>query len=196
MEKERRKIELCAGTSIDGAICELKYRAKTLLNTICYASFNGVELTSEDSVDDAYLKVTGKTKAENDKELDEFVEQYYRREEEHKSRIPELTEKYSKEAKGFINEDKLDEWNRILPIRLGDLYHGMEVEQTLDICRIMRDESLEYDARIRKAYDLFMNSGHSGMSANLTAQMIKVFCPHGEDVADAVLNLRFEGSDK
>jgi len=192
MEKLRKKIELCAGTSIDGAICELKYRAKTLLNTICYASFNGVELTSEDSVDDAYLKLTGKTKAENDKELDEFVEQYYRREEEHKSRIPELTEKYSKEAIGLIDEDKLEEWNRIVPIRLGDIYQGMEIVQTLDICKIMRDEETDYDTRLHKAYDLFMESGHSGMSASLTAAMIKHFCPYGEDVADAVLNFRFE----
>lgn len=196
MEKERRKIELCAGTSIDGAICELKYRAKTLLNTICYASFNGVELTSEDSVDDAYLKVTGKTKAENDKELDEFVEQYYRREEEHKSRIPELTEKYCKEAIGLIDEDKLEEWNKAVPIRLSDLYQGMELAQTLDICRIMRDEETDYNTRLHKAYDLFMESGHSGMTASLTAAMIKHFCPYGEDVADAVLNFRFEGSDK
>lgn len=195
MEKERRKIELCAGTSIDGAVAELKMKANEL-KTACYCSFNGVELTSEDSVDDAYIKVTGKTREENDKEFEKFVEEYTRREEEHKARIPELTERYRKEAVGLVKEDKLEEWNKIVPIRLGDIYQGMEVVQTLDICKIMRDEETDYDTRLHNAYDLFMESGHSGMSAHLTATMIKEFCPHGEDVADAVLNFRFEDKSK
>ena len=100
------------------------------------------------------------------------------------------------EARGLVLDNELDYWDKIVPIRLGDLYHGMELEQTLDICRIMRDETLSYDERLRKAYDLFMESGHSGMSAGLTASMIRRFCPDGADVADAVLDFRFEEHKK
>lgn len=48
-----------------------------------------------------------------------------------------------------------------------------------------------YDERLHKAYKIFMDSGHSGCSAHLIANMIKRFCPDGADVADAVLNFRF-----
>jgi hypothetical protein len=68
----------------------------------------------------------------------------------------------------------------------------MELGCTLDLCRIMRDESISYDKRIRKAYKAFMDQGHSGMSASLVAHMLEVFCPNGYDLADAVMNFRYE----
>lgn len=68
----------------------------------------------------------------------------------------------------------------------------MELDQTLDICAIVRDESLEYEQRLRKAYKCFMDAGHSGMSAHLVASMLRKFCPNGEDIADAVMNFRFD----
>jgi hypothetical protein len=49
--------------------------------------------------------------------------------------------------------------------------------------------------RLHKAYKLFMDSGHSGCYAHLTANMIKRFCPDGADVADAVMNFRFDKKD-
>ena len=96
------------------------------------------------------------------------------------------------EARGVILESELEYWDKIVPIRLGDLYHGMELEQTLDISKIMGDDSVDYDTRLRTAYKCFMDAGHSGMSAGLVASMLRRFCPHGEDIADAVMNFRFE----
>ena len=68
----------------------------------------------------------------------------------------------------------------------------MELDCTLDLCKIMRDESISYDKRLREAYKTFMDQGHSGMSAGLVASMLRTFCPDGEDLADAVMNFRFE----
>lgn len=181
-----KKIEIYGGT-IDTAMQKLYDEGEP-----CFCEFNGKELYSTDSIDEAYKKVVGKTKAEFDKEQEEWHNNYERELAEHKAKIPELAEQYRKSARGLVLDNELEFWDKIVPIRLGDLYRGMELQQTLDICAIMRDESLTYDERIRKAYKCFMDAGHSGMSAALTASMIRKFCPNGYDVADAVMNFRFE----
>ena len=134
----------------------------------------------------------GKTKAEHEKEMQDWRDAWDRHKEEHKSRIPELSEVYKKAARGVILEDQYEYWDKIVPIRLGDLYEGMELGSTLDLCKIMRDKNLTYDERLHKAYEAFMDQGHSGMSASLVASMLRKFCPDGEDLADAVMNFRFE----
>ena len=133
-----------------------------------------------------YVKVTGKTKAEFDKEQKEWVEDYRRTRNEFKNKIPELTEQYIKEAEGVIVPDKLDYWKKIVPIRLSDLYYGMELDQTLTISRIMGDEETNFEDRMRKSYKIFNDAGHTGMSANLTMAMLRTFCPYGNEIADAI----------
>jgi hypothetical protein len=185
------KVDFLVGTTIDRAIEELKIKSE-VMHEDCCGDFNGKILYSTDSVDDAYMKVIGKTKADFDENLRRQKEEYERQEREHKEKIPELSEEYKKAARGVILESSYDEWDKIVPIRLGDLYRGMELGATLDLCKIMRDEAMSYDERLRKAYDAFMKQGHSGMSAGLVAAMLKKFCPNGEDLADAVMNFRFK----
>lgn len=185
------EVKFYGGQIIDDAMSML-YKEADKTHEVCCGEFNGETLLSTDSIDDAYKKVTGKTKAEHDEYERKWRDDYERREAEHKAKIPALTEKYKQKARGLVLDSELEYWDKIVPIRLGDLYHGMELNQTLAICAIMRDEKLTYDERLHKAYKLFMDSGHSGMSAHLTANMIKRFCPDGADVANAVMNFRFE----
>ena len=186
-----REVEFYPGQDINDAWKSLLEESiKT--GEVCYGKFNDTEIRSTDSLDDAYMKIMGKTKAEYEKEMQDWRDEWDRHKEEHKSRIPELSEVYKKAARGVIREDQYEYWDKIVPIRLGDLYEGMELGSTLDLCKIMRDESLSYDERLRKAYDEFNNQGHSGMSAGLVASMLRTFCPDGEDLADAVMNFRFE----
>jgi hypothetical protein len=138
------------------------------------------------------MKIMGKTKGQYDKEMQDWRDEYDRKEKEHKDNIPNLVPGYCEKARGVILEDQYEYWDKIVPIRLGDLYHGMELNNTLELCKIMRDESVSYDKRLRKAYKAFMDQGHSGMSAGLVASMLRKFCPDGEDLADAVMNFRFE----
>ena len=158
----------------------------------CFGDFNGHPIYSTDTIDDAYMAVMGKTKAEYDKEMQDWRDECDRKEKEHQEKIPKLSEHYKEIARGVILEDQYECWDKIVPIRLGDLYHGMELDATLELCKVMRDDSLSYDERIRKAYDKFMDQGHSGMSAGLVASMLRTFCPDGEDLADAVMNFRYE----
>ena len=189
------EIQFFIGDTLDSAYERLVKTAEEKKED-CYGKFNDNLIYSTDTLDEVYQKVTGKTKAEYDEAVEAWRDNYRKGEEEFKKKIPELTEKYCKEARGLILEEKYDEWDTIVPVRLADLYHGMEVAQTLDICRIMRDEKLSYDERLKKAYDLFMESGHSGMSATLTAEMLRRYCPDGVDLADAVMHFRFEKKEE
>ena len=157
----------------------------------CFGEFNGNEILSTDTLDDAYKKVLGMTKTEDENREREWREEYEREEKEHKDNIPNLIPIYREKARGVILEDQYEYWDKIVPIRLDDLYRGMELDATLDLCKIMRDESMPYEERIKKAYKAFMDQGHSGMSAGLVASMLRTFCPDGHDLADAVMNFRY-----
>jgi hypothetical protein len=185
-----KKIEFLPGDSIDTAWKGL-LRASAECGDTCFGEFNGREIRSTDTLDEAYMKILGKTKSEHEKEMQDWRNEYERQEKEHKDNIPNLIPIYREKARGVILEDQYEYWDKIVPIRLDDLYHGMELDATLDLCKIMRDESMSYDERLKKAYDTFMNQGHSGMSAGLVASMLRAFCPDGHDLADAVMNFRY-----
>ena len=186
-----KEIEFYAGDTIDTAWKKLLRESADCGDT-CFGMFNDKEIRSTDTLDEAYVKVLGKTKAEFDDAVKKEREEYERKKKEHEDNIPNLVPEYCEKARGVILEDQYEFWDKIVPIRLRDLYRGMELDATLDLCKIMRDESVGYDERIRKAYDTFMGQGHSGMSASLVASMLKTFCPDGEDLADAVMTFRYE----
>ena len=185
------ELYLSAGSNIDEAYGRILAAAANE-KSVVYTKFNGQILLSTDSLDEMYKKVTGHTKTEHEEMIKRWHEEYDRKEKEHQEKIPSLTEKYIEKARGVILDSELELWDKIVPIRLGDLYHGMELDQTLDISQIMGNESVDYDTRLHLAYKCFMDAGHSGMSAGLVASMLRKFCPHGEDIADAVMNFRFD----
>ena len=142
--------------------------------------FNGHWLYSDIiTMDSAYLEITGKNKKDYDKAQEEWKE---------KLRIEsELAEKAAREnipnwiEKGHkaFAEDKWKEWDKIVPIRAEDLYHGMELDNTLQIQEILLNEYSE--ETFEKAKTCMEDQGHSGMSWYLVCAMIKEFCIHGEE---------------
>jgi len=182
-----KKINLYAGCSIDEAYYELHKCQEP-----CYTIFNGKELTSDETLDEMYVKILGMTKKEFEDDEKAFISEYEKSEQEHKSKIPQLIEYYRKEARGVILEDQLEYWDEIVPIRLDDLYHGMELDQVLTISRIMGDSETDFYTRLRKAYRVFNDKGHSGTSANITISMLRKFCPHGDSIADAIEEFRYD----
>ena len=191
-----KEVELYGGT-IDSCLKRLREMAAAEKSgEVLKAVFNDKYLLSTDSDDDAYLRITGKTKAEHDEYMRKWREDYEARRKAHEARIPELTEHYRKEARGVIIESELEYWDKIVPLRLGDLYRGMELDQTLDCARVMRDETLSRIERLRKAYKIFNEAGHSGMSAGLTMAMLRRFCPDGNELADACNEFRYDPDHK
>lgn len=106
-----------------------------------------------------------------------------RREEEHKKKIPELTKYWIKEGHKVLSQDKWSKWDRCVPIRLGDLYEGMELGQCLDIIKTVKDNSIVAGIEVMK------NQGHSGMSWGLMKSMIYTFCDCGSEFVEALDNM-------
>ena len=81
-------------------------------------------------------------------------------------------------------EEELEYWDKCVPIRLNDLYQGMELGCTLSIIRVMKDKSISLDERLVKARRVVDSQGHSGMSASLMFSMLCKFCPDGEKLVE------------
>lgn len=174
MEKQYITLYLTCGQTIDDAVSELlKYRDKGLL--VC-TSFNTHTLYSDTvTLDSAYLEVTGETKIEFDKLQREWKEKYEKQEREFKDRIPSLTEEWKKRGRKVLDEDMWEDWDKLVPIRLNDLYHGMELGACLDIIKVLNS-----GGTLEEAKEVIYSQDHSGMSYVLVCSMVKEFCKRGQ----------------
>ena len=180
--KEYREIEMFAGTSIDDAVNELeKHREAGEL--VC-VNFNETYLCSDTvTLDGAYKAITGVTKAEFAARERARREEWAREEAEHKKKIPELTEEWKEKGHKILDKKYWELWDEVVPIRLGDLYRGMELGCTLDIV-----EKLNAGCDFAEAREIFEKQGHSGMSAGLMFSMLINFCERGADFVRALRN--------
>ena len=166
-----KEIEFGFG-NIESAVKELKNHK----GLVC-GSFNGQMLYSDiDDLDSAYLKITGKTKAEFDEAERIRSEEYLESERKHKEAIPKLSKEYIEKGNVVLDEKYRELWAKCVPIRLGDLYQGMELQMCLDIVL-----ELNNGCTIEKAKALIESQGHSGTSFNLVCSMVKSFCDRGDE---------------
>lgn len=168
------------GNTIEEAVKELwRYKNEGML---VYTDFNDTILYSDTvTMDNAYLKITGKTKAEFDKAQQDWRDNYEREEREHKAQIPKLTEEWKQKGREILTEDKWNYWDKIVPTRLDDLYHGMELGNCLDIVKILNN-----GGSLEEAKQEIEKQGHSGMSWGLVRLMVKEFCERGKEFAEYV----------
>lgn len=166
-----REIEFGFG-DISSAVKELKSHK----DLVC-GSFNGVMLYSDiDDLDSAYKKITGKTKAEFDESERIRREEYKAEEKRHKEAIPELTKEWIEKGNEILDAEFHETWAKCVPIRLGDLYRGMELGATLDIVK-----ELNAGCELSKAKEIIEGQGHSGMSFGLVCSMVRSFSKRGEE---------------
>ena len=175
------KIDFYFG-DIDSAMKELsKYKANGVL---AFIEFNGQKLYSDtDDLDSAYTKITGKTKAEFDSIQKAESDRYEEEERKHKEAIPELTKEWIDKGSKILSKQYHEKWAKCVPIRLGDLYKGMELEATLDIVK-----ELNAGCEIGVAKEIIENQGHSGMSFGLVRSMVVAFCERGKEFSSALNN--------
>ena len=176
MKKSYKEIEFGFG-NIESAVEELKSHKEL----VC-GSFNGKMLYSDiDDLDSAYKKITGKTKAEFDESERIIQEEYKEQQRKHKEAIPELTKEWIAKGKEVLDEKYLELWNKCVPIRLSDLYQGMELGATLDIVK-----ELNAGCELDVAKGIIDGQGHSGMSFGLVCSMVKSFCDRGTEFVSYV----------
>ena len=175
-------VDFNCGMTIEEAVKYLRQLSYKTGKDYC-GTFNGNTLSSDMTVDEAYIKCIGKTFKEFKDEQEKMRQDLIRREEEHKKTIPELAKYWITEGHKVLSQDKWDEWDRCVPIRLGDLYKGMELGQCLDIIKTVKDNSIVAGIEVMK------NQGHSGMSWGLMKSMIYTFCDCGNEFVEALDNM-------
>jgi len=169
--KNYREIEFGFG-DIEEAVKELKSHKDLVKGT-----FNGQILYSDiDDMDSAYKKITGSTKAEFDEARRLENVEYERKNKEHKEAIPQLTIEWIEKGNKILDKKYHKTWAKCVPIRLGDLYRGMELGNCLEIV-----ELLNKGAELEKVKPLIEEQGHSGMSFDLVCSMVREFADRGEE---------------
>ena len=163
--------------NIESAVKELKSH-----NELVCGSFNGQMLFSDiDDLDSAYVKITGKTKTEFDEEERIRQEGYKLQQRRHKTDIPELVKGWIEKGNTILDEKYRELWAKCVPIRLNDLYQGMELWDCLEIV-----EQLNNGKTMEEVKLLIENQDHSGMSFSLVCSMVKSFCDRGEEFVNYV----------
>jgi hypothetical protein len=168
------------GNTVEEAVNELlRYRNNEVLAS---GEFNGVMLYSDTvTMDSAYKEITGKTKTEFDESQRQWRENLERQEKEHKERIPELAKVWMEKGRKILTEDKWGYWDEIVPIRLNDLYQGMELGACLDIVEILNS-----NGSLDQAKEVIEKQGHSGMSFGLVCAMVREFCERGSEFVEYI----------
>lgn len=180
MEKQYKEIEFTAGSGIEDAVNTLNTYKQN--GELASGLFNGQILYSDiDDIDSAYKKITGKTKAEFDEVERKRHEEYQAENKKHEEAIPELTNTWIEKGKKILDEKYHELWIKCVPIRLGDLYRGMELGACLDIV-----EKLNAGCELQEAKEIIDGQGHSGMSFGLVCSMIRSFCERGNEFVDFV----------
>ena len=174
--KKYREIKFSLGT-LESAVKELKCHSN-----LVYGIFNEQKLYSDiDDMDSAYKKVTGKTKAEFDEAAKQRQEEREIREKEHEESIPRLTKEWIEKGNAILDEKHHETWSECVPIRLGDLYKGMELGNCLEIV-----DQLNKGADLNEVKPLIENQGYSGMSFGLVCSMVKEFSDRGGEFVQFV----------
>ena len=137
-----KEVEFTCGMDIKGAM-EYLYRISATDNQKYCGSFNGHTLNSDMTLDEAYTECLGMNYKDwvghQENQRRELIE----KEKKHKEKIPELTDYWIKEGHKVLSEDKWKLWDECVPIRLNDLYEGMELGCCLDIVKRIKEESIE-----------------------------------------------------
>ena len=171
-----KKIEAAIGAELASTVLLLIKKTHDTGELYC-TEFNGQTLYSDTvSLDNAYLAVTGKTFSGQKEAERKWREDHDKWEREHKAAIPDLVTEWCEKGRVILSPDKWDLWDKCVPIRLDDLYHGMELGCTLEIAEILNKGGSFEDAE--KAME---NQNHSGMSWGLVKSMVSTFCDNGEE---------------
>ena len=177
MKKQYKEIQLPTVCDLDQAIDYVRTVNPNIVGTnLVYAMFNGRPIYSDNiDVDEIYSRVYNYATPNKQKgvQLD-----YEKAKKEFQKKIPTLAKKYNALAKGVIADDKLDQWYELVPIRLRDLYHDMELDATLEIIKEL-NKATDSNSHFAEAKNIFDKQGHSGLSGGLVCEMLKMFAPNG-----------------
>lgn len=108
-----KKIEFSAGTNLSAAY-QMLVQKMVQTQEIYWAEFNSEPIFSNDSIDEAYERVLGKSFIEvmNNNKMSSEI--YRKKDLIYKSKIPALLKKYKEDTKDIIKTEKISAWNDFL----------------------------------------------------------------------------------
>lgn len=167
------KLELYAGDSLDTAV-KMLLKAKAESRSV-FCDFNGIKLYSDNvTIDSAYTKICGCTKAEWDERLRKKIEESNKKMEEDRKyaieNIPNVVEK----GKSLIYPFRHEEWTKLVEADAKGNYCGLI---TVDAIEIMT--AIEEEKPVEELVKIFKEQGHTGFSASLTRNVIMTYSRNG-----------------
>lgn len=175
MEKVYKKVDMSCGTSLENVIYKLWDYQKQ--GEFVSTEFNGHQLYSDKvSLDGTYLEVVGKTFFEFEEANRIRHEKYEKDEREFQITVPSLILEWEEDGHKVLNERYWKHWDEIVPFRVKDLYHGMELGNCLEIVG-----KLNNGCSLEDAKDTIGKQDHSGMSYSLVRNMVGQFCDRGNE---------------
>ena len=154
--------------SLEEAINTLKYYKSR--NCPAYGMFRDTKITTEMSEDEIYKATGVLTPEQRETEFRRWQEEYDRELAEYKKTIPVNTGKWIKWGHENLAEEVLKDWDYCVPIRLSDLYRGMELDCFKEIFEAYKEGKTKEEIK-----EIFYNQGHSGMSAHLECSIVATF---------------------
>lgn len=177
--KKYKKIE-CIGSTLYNCVNKLlEYKDR---GELVYVDFNGHKLYSDTTtMDSAYKQVTGMPYHQYQEYLKKLEKERKEQEREHDEAIPRLIEEWKQKGREILEEDKIEFWDELVPVRLKDLYKGMELGASLDIIKILNN-----NGTLEEAKKKIIEQNHSGMSFGLVCSMVHALCSRGEEFVNYV----------
>ena len=99
----------------------------------------------------------------------------------HEESVPDLEKEWIEKGNTILDEKYHELWSECVPIRLNDLYQGMELGACLNIVT-----ELNKGCSLDEAKAIIDSQGHSGMSYGLVCSMVKSFCDRGVEFVNYV----------
>lgn len=166
------------GSSLESVVKYLQSYKES--NKLACCKFNGTWLYSDTvTMDSAYRDVTGCSKEEFDEQVKSYHENERKDSDVFESRKTSLEQEWIEKGKKILDEKYHELWCECVPIRLDDLYRGMELGCCLEIV-----EALNNGCELSHALDLMEKQNHSGMSWGLVRSMVYSFCDRGQEFAE------------
>lgn len=179
---EKKYIQIEALNNLEDAVLELiKYPIEHKGRLAC-CYFNGQMLYSDTvSLDSAYKAITEMAYFDFKEMLRSQREIIKKKEDEFKTELPDKTSAWIKRGHEILDSSKWDYWDKIVPIRAEDIYHGMELDASLDIIEILNQDKNDI---FKIAKQMIEKQDHSGMLFSLVCAMLQEFSNKGKDFVD------------
>lgn len=178
----KKEIRVLPGDNIESVVHTL-LAAKAKGESV-YAEFNGHKLYSDTvSMDSAYIEITGQTKEDFELEREktmQTLEQIKLQRKEDMEKAQEKIPSWIQRGQELIYKERHEDWKKCVLSRASDIYHGAELDASLDIM-----QALENGVTIEEAKEMLDEQEHSGMSASLVRNILFSFSSKGPEFWEA-----------